>query len=383
MSAPDPERYLSALRLRVAALEGELLSRTYFNDMTLLRFRCKVGHEFQLAPGKVKQGRWCQKCSDERARARRKAPTIAKLCQAVQARGGTILSPRYVNSQTHLCFRCQHGHVWDAVPSSILMGTWCPSCAVVKRRESTEPRRQAVIDRLEHIAAIRGGSRVGDYRNYLEAVKFECGSGHSFERLPDSVESGLWCPECAGQSILVELHAMAQRIGGACLATTYLGSHHALEWKCRVGHTFSVEPEAVRSGRWCPHCRSEAAGSLEKMQQLAAERGGKCLASEYLGAEVKLRWKCDQGHEWEQNPTTIGRGVWCRTCERGYGKSRARLTIVLMHEIASERGGQCLSSRYQGIYDVLRWRCARGHVWSTSANNVRRGGWCPPFSARA
>jgi hypothetical protein len=67
-------------------------------------------------------------------------------------------------------------------------------------------------------------------------------------------------------------------------------------------------------------------------------------------------------------------------CTRGWGRSRKRLNIEIMQEIAAERGGACLSQSYRGIYDRLRWRCARGHEWTTPANNVRRGGWCPTCS---
>jgi hypothetical protein len=70
-------------------------------------------------------------------------------------------------------------------------------------------------------------------------------------------------------------------------------------------------------------------------------------------------------------------------CERGWGKSRARLTIEVMREMARENGGECLSRMYGGIYGKLRWRCAKGHEWTTPANNVRRGGWCPTCSHSA
>lgn len=41
-------------------------------------------------------------------------------------------------------------------------------------------------------------------------------------------------------------------------------------------------------------------------------------------------------------------------------------------------GGECLSEEYKGANTPLRWRCGRGHLWSTSYANVEHNGtWCP------
>ena len=45
------------------------------------------------------------------------------------------------------------------------------------------------------------------------------------------------------------------------------------------------------------------------------------------------------------------------------------LTIEEMHEIARSRGGTCLSETY--VSSKLRWRCAQGHEWEATPNNVK------------
>ena len=84
MPAPNPAFYLEDLRARVQALGGVLLSDAYVNDTTRLRFRCGVGHEFDLSPGKLKQGRWCQRCGLSRGHAKHRAPTLARLLERVE-----------------------------------------------------------------------------------------------------------------------------------------------------------------------------------------------------------------------------------------------------------------------------------------------------------
>jgi hypothetical protein len=144
-----------------------------------------------------------------------------------------------------------------------------------------------------------------------------------------------------------------------------------------MGHRWVTDAARLFRGHWCPRCRISDRDTLQHMRQVAHERGGACLSSEYRDSSTPLRWRCREGHEWSAKPGTITQGSWCRTCERGFGRSRRRLSIEVMHEMAAERGGECLSNAYQGIYLRLRWKCARGHEWVTPANNVRRGGWCP------
>ncbi len=43
---------------------GVCLSEEYINTRTKLKFRCKKGHEFEMRPDTVKEGHWCQTCSE-------------------------------------------------------------------------------------------------------------------------------------------------------------------------------------------------------------------------------------------------------------------------------------------------------------------------------
>jgi hypothetical protein len=54
--------------------------------------------------------------------------------------------------------------------------------------------------------------------------------------------------------------------------------------------------------------------TIEDMQNLAVERGGKCLSSTYKNWRIKLLWECAQGHRWEANLNSIQQGHWCPKC---------------------------------------------------------------------
>ena len=56
-------------------------------------------------------------------------------------------------------------------------------------------------------------------------------------------------------------------------------------------------------------------------------------------------------------------------------------TIEMMHRIAAERGGECLSKVYKNNLTKLRWRCKHGHEWEAVPGSIvgtkrRKGSWC-------
>ena len=378
MPRKDPPRYLARLKRLARARGGVLLSRAYVNDTTKLRFRCAAGHEWMQSPGGVRQGKWCARCGRARTAALRKAPAIARLRRIVARGGGAILSPEYVNSQTKLRFRCGAGHEWQAVPGSILSGTWCPTCADAARARHHRKRAQRVFRRLRRIVERKRGRILPPgFVHSKVPLAIRCARGHTWRTLAQSVDEGAWCPRCRAESRLAQMRTIADRWSGVCLSTACPSYREPLRWRCRLGHRFDASGELIKNGSWCPTCRRPAAHDIEFMRRTARERGGRCVSRAYVNSGTNLRWRCREGHEWEAAPARVIQGSWCPVCDRGWGRSRVRLSIEIMREMAAERGGECLSNSYNGIYDRLRWRCARGHAWITVANNVRRGGWCP------
>ena len=38
--------------------------------------------------------------------------------------------------------------------------------------------------------------------------------------------------------------------------------------------------------------------AIERMRELAAAKGGKCLSDVYVNSASKLQWQCARGHTW-------------------------------------------------------------------------------------
>jgi hypothetical protein len=177
-----------------------------------------------------------------------------------------------------------------------------------------------------------------------------------------------------------ELHIIAKDLGGKCLFDEYKHSRHKLLWECKKEHQWDAAPVNVKRGTWCPVC-ARAARSLDiaDMHQLANERGGKCLSDTYMGINKKLLWECSEEHQWEAAPNNIKNGTWCPVCSR----VARRHTIAYMHDLASGRGGKCLSETYKGVHTKLLWECSEKHQWVAVPGGITNGSWCPKCAGNA
>jgi hypothetical protein len=108
---------------------GNCTSLEYINARSKLTFTCSKKHQWDQTFDLILTGKWCPHCSGNAK------GTIEQMCQIAKERQGKCLSKKYINSQTKLKWQCNQGHAWEAVPSSIKLGTWCAVCAREKRRK--------------------------------------------------------------------------------------------------------------------------------------------------------------------------------------------------------------------------------------------------------
>jgi len=123
---------------RLAAQKGgQCISPAYLGALTNLRWECERGHRWEATPVAIGSGRWCHVCQSTKL-------TIEEMQAIAQSRGGKCLSKQYTNSYTRLLWECSKGHCWEAQPSHIRRGNWCPKCGsevAAKRLDITEMRR--------------------------------------------------------------------------------------------------------------------------------------------------------------------------------------------------------------------------------------------------
>lgn len=122
------------------------------------------------------------------------------------------------------------------------------------------------------------------------------------------------------QKHLDDLKKIAEDRGGYCLSKKYKGSSSNLSWKCKEGHVWQATPSNIKKGTWCTICIKKANGikarkySIDQLDIIAKEKGGRCLSSEYVNNKAKLKFECPKGHIFEKVLRQILLGEWCPEC---------------------------------------------------------------------
>lgn len=304
---------LPRIRETAERMGFECLDDTWQGHFAAYRFRCREGHEFQRAV--VTFGRYrthdCPQC--------RSLASWTQLKEVCEAHGVQCLEERWLGWDIAHRFECSKGHTWTRPGNRALTRGGCPRCG-----------------------------RAGAY---------------------DDRRSDTW----------LRLHALAAERGGKCLATDYAGPGAMYPFRCAAGHEWLAKGCNVMRRTWCPECARlrkvhgyRVPDGLQRLCDRAAARGGQCLSESYEGTRGKYRFRCAHGHEWETTGNRIVRGVWCPKC--AYDSKRLRLEDALA--AARARGGQCLSTVYIRADVKLHWLCERGHSWHAPLAAIRAGHWC-------
>ena len=236
--------------------------------------------------------------------------------------------------------------------------------------------RRLTLQDMTPLATRHGGLCVSSlYLGSGTKLRWRCAQGHEWEATPDNVKAGKWCPICCGRVIpnaLEKLHELAALRGGKCLSSVYVNGLVKLRWECSEGHTWEAASCHVKYGAWCPYCGRNAPYTIEDIHTLAARRKGVCLSEVYKNARTPLRWRCEHGHEWKATVNSLTSSKsWCPTCA-----GQTRLTLDRMRLEAASHGGECLSTAYTNNRGYLTWKCSEGHVWEARADHILGGHWC-------
>jgi len=358
---------------------GKCLSDKYDGSHSKLKWKCKEGHIWETIPNDIRQGKWCGICSGN------VKLNLSEMKQIAKSRGGKCLSKTYTNSKTKLVWECKKGHHWDSRPGDIKRGQWCPVCNTKMSESICRKFFETIFS--SKFRKIRPQWLMGDHGVPLELdgycsdlkLAFEYQGRQHYEYIPlyhkyrslselkkmDSRKRKI----CKERKItLIEIpYTVKYEVMGDYIIRKCLERKIAVpKITTKVDHKlFDIYSDEY----------------LEKMQEIAKSREGKCLSKQYLGSKIKMKWVCKLGHRWEANPDDVQRSTWCPKCAILNSGSTLRATIEEMQKLAKTKKGKCLSKKYGNAHTLLKWQCHKGHEWETSPSNIKNGTWCPRCSS--
>jgi hypothetical protein len=190
---------------------------------------------------------------------------------------------------------------------------------------------------------------------------------------------------------------IVERRGGTLLSTEYVSARTKLRVRCEHGHEFQLTPDNLHRGRWCRTCKHiahsarQAANyrSVEWLREFAQRKhGGDCLATEPAAMHSKVPWKCSNTTHPDfpaRIVNVVHKGNWCPACDaerRRLHPPKPQIAREVVERIVAESGGEIVDiargGKWQGKKTRLTIRCADGHEWPASVDNlVYARSWCP------
>ena len=462
---PD-EQYEEAMR------EIPELRQLFFK---VYRFTCREGHSWTDRFGNFISGNWCKICLFKQF------SLLGTFQQIAENNGGRILS---TEMNTELKAVCNKKHLFERHQEHLIKGLWCDKCDFNSREDSlclddTDQNvvlnrdnrifsdEQSLVMRREteliiHIIVKENPKEVvhikyHDIENPYEIVNIECDRGHFMRTSPYMLFPEFWCRECDGASLVKR--KILHNTGGSMTilvidGQTFESISENEKWGsmvsayCKYGHRIvnitNLCPDltlySVTFGKWCSDCLDSKYQTKFELQQLAIQKGGKCI--KYVKDDYnRLRWECTCRSSFLLKASEVVRGEWCPYCyDRGilpvpvsekYKKKvenqarnykpkedrcdeiafldkglyltpsqiikivsrfsiqdpplllfRARHdTIEKIKDLANDFGGECLNEEFRGYTIKLKWKCNEDHegqtvFWEASLDSIYRGKWC-------
>ena len=111
---------------------------------------------------------------------------------------------------------------------------------------------------------------------------------------------------------------------------------------------------------------------LDEALSIISNKGGRYILSTGKTNYARITTECDSKHIWETNIKAIRAGYWCKVCsqinnsKKGIVKN-TKYSLLEIQKIAEDKGGKCLSDKYQKI---MKFTCSQGHRWEARTNNI-------------
>lgn len=184
---PLPGIALKKVLAIVGKKGGKVLSKTYIGFGHHYLFGCKKGHTWKAVPTSIVSGSWCPICAG------RLPPALAleELKAIAAKKNGVCLSSEYKTVFIKLNWRCEFGHEFSTIPLNVKRGSWCPTCAILRR----------TFRALQRLAKKRGGEVLSEnYLGRFRKLDWKCNRGHVWQDRAERVRSGGWCLVCAASA---------------------------------------------------------------------------------------------------------------------------------------------------------------------------------------
>jgi hypothetical protein len=223
-----------------------------------LKWKCSNGHKWEASGNSRATNKSnCPVCSNQKVLegVNDLATTHPELAQEADGWDPTTV---IAGTNKKLKWKCSNGHKWEAVGSTRVSGTRCPTCVNRKVKKgfndlaTTHPELAQEAYGWDPTTVIAGTNK---------KLKWKCKNGHIWVESGELRKRG-GCPYCSNHRLLKGFNdlqttypAMAKEADGWDPAEVISGTHKRLNWKCDLGHQWNTSVRSrTNSGSGCPSC---------------------------------------------------------------------------------------------------------------------------------
>ena len=156
------------------------------------------------------------------------------------------------------------------------------------------------------------------------------------------------------------------------LLSKYINSYIKVKIRCDKGHEYNVTPNSFKNGSRCPKCPSKYTIQAKKQFKELVDQEGYELLSDYKNTITKVKLKCPEGHEYSVKPIKFKSGRRCPKCS---GKCSEYAKEQFIQTLDQE--GYELLSGYIDMKTKVVLLCSNGHIVTSRPDHFKRGVRCP------
>lgn len=158
---------------------------------------------------------------------------------------------------------------------------------------------------------------------------------------------------------------------GITMIGEYINALTKVTFKCPLDHEWDATPNNVLRGKGCPHCAGRAKLDVTTINQRLADRDIEALLiRQRPGKSLFRHLVC--GTEWESLTTNVLQGSGCPECA-----GNTKVSVEQVNERLALRDIAAMEPLVSNTKTPITFRCALGHEWLASPNNILNGKGCP------
>ncbi len=160
---------------------------------------------------------------------------------------------------------------------------------------------------------------------------------------------------------------------GYILLSEYINAQIKVKLKCPEGHEYKVRPNDFKNKySRCSKCSNRCPIQAKKEFIELVESMGYKLLSEYVDNSTKVNIRCNKGHEYKVIPNNFKNGSRCPKCLNVCPiQAKEQFLELLVKE------GYKLISEYKNSKIKVKLKCPKGHEYKTKPNDFKNGNRCP------